>query len=85
MLSRFFFMSKNQQPGASDAVRCYSDQEAAELLSCSRRHVVNLRARGELKFATVGKRVVIRHKDLLEFLDANAKGGWAERGGADAA
>lgn len=78
-------MPKNHFPQDSSDVRCYSDAAAAELLSCSRRHVVNLRARGELKFAKVGKRIVIRHRDLAAFLDANGKGGWAERGSADAA
>jgi excisionase family DNA binding protein len=78
-------MGTSQSVEASLAVRCYSDREAAELLSCSRRHVVNLRARGELKFVKIGKRIVIRHSDLLAFLEANQKGGWAERGSADAA
>lgn len=70
-------MPKNRRIDAAESVRCYSDAEAAELLSCSRRHVVNLRTRGELRFAKIGKRIVIRHCDLVEFLDANTKGGWA--------
>jgi excisionase family DNA binding protein len=78
-------MPKYQEQATADAVRCYSDAEAAELLSCSRRHVVNLRARGLLKFAKIGKRVVIRHRDLLAFLEENMTGGWAERRSADAA
>jgi excisionase family DNA binding protein len=73
------------QIDADSAVRCYSDAEAATLLSCSRRHVVNLRARGELRFSKIGKRVVIRHCDLIALLEANSKGGWSERGSADAA
>ena len=59
------------------SLKCYSDAAAAELLGCSRRHVTNLRARGELPFAKIGKRTVIRHKDLAALLDRNARGGWA--------
>ena len=70
-------MPANQPKVADSDVRCYSDSEAAQLLSCSRRHVVNLRARGDLKFTKIGKRVVIRHRDLVAFLDRNTKGGWA--------
>lgn len=70
-------MPIDHQPEAADEVRCYSDREAARLLSCSRRHVVNLRARGELKFAKIGKRCVIRHRDLVAYLVRNTKGGWA--------
>jgi hypothetical protein len=71
------YMPKVSTSGDADEVRCYSDASAAALLGCSRRHVVNLRARGVLKYATIGKRVVIRHRDLVALLDANAKGGWA--------
>jgi excisionase family DNA binding protein len=78
-------MPKELTRDASDEVRCYSDTEAAALLSCSRRHVVNLRARGAIRFAKIGKRIVIRHCDLVAFLEANSKGGWSERGSADAA
>lgn len=70
-------MVKERQAVASEDVRCYSDQEAAQLLSCSRRHIVNLRSRGAIRFTKIGKRVAIRHRDLVAFLDANAKGGWA--------
>lgn len=59
------------------SVRCYSDAQAAKLLSCSRRHIVNLRARGQLKFTQIGRRIVIRHQDLADFLDRRTKGGWA--------
>lgn len=78
-------MPKELTRDASDEVRCYGDTEAAALLSCSRRHVVNLRARGELPFTKIGRRIVIRHCDLVAFLDANSKGGWSERKSADAA
>lgn len=71
-------MSKDHSRAAADDVRCYGDAEAAALLCCSRRHIVNLRARGELKFTKVGKRVVTRHRDLVAFLEAHSRGGWAE-------
>lgn len=73
-------MSRVSQDAANE-VRCYSDSQAAFFLSCSRRHIVNLRARGAIPFAKVGNRVVIRHRDLVAFLDRNTTGGWS----ADAA
>lgn len=70
-------MPKILTQDAADEVRCYSDAAAADLLSCSRRHIVNLRARGDLKFTKIGKRVVIRQRDLVAFLERNTKGGWS--------
>lgn len=54
---------------------CYTLERAAELLGCTRRHVVNLRKRGELRFVRLGRRVVIRHADLVDLLARNAQGG----------
>jgi excisionase family DNA binding protein len=79
-------MSKNQSRNAPDDVlQCYGEAEAATLLSCSRRHLGNLRARGLIRFTRIGKRVVFRHRDLVALLDANSKGGWNAPGSADAA
>src|SRR5579862_2256452 len=60
-----------------DEVRCYSDAELAKLLRCSRRHIVNLRNRGELRFVRIGRRIVTRHRDVIELLDRNTRGGLA--------
>ncbi len=68
-------MEKSQ--GDASELRCYSDASAAALLGCSRRHVGNLRASGALKYSKIGKRIVIRHRDLVALLDRNTKGGWA--------
>ena len=68
--------AKTESEGSND-LRCYSDARAAEILGCSRRHILNLRARGVLPFVRFGRRTAIRHLDLLEYLQKNRKGGWA--------
>jgi excisionase family DNA binding protein len=70
---RGFFMPTILQADDAD-VRCYTDSEAANILRCCLRHVKNLRLRGELSYSRVGRRVVIRHGDLIEFLERNRGG-----------
>jgi excisionase family DNA binding protein len=62
-------MSKNKLPGDTD-VRCYNDAIAARLLGCSRRHVSFLRESGQLPFGKSGRRVMIRHCDLKNYIDS---------------
>jgi len=53
-------------------VQCYDDRSAAKALDCSPSHIRALRKRGALPFVRIGRRVAIRHRDLLEFLEKHA-------------
>lgn len=60
---------------ADDQFVGYNDRTAGKLLGVSPKHVRNLRERNELRFARVGRRVVILRRHLQEYLDQNECGG----------
>ncbi|MBT6088564.1 MAG: helix-turn-helix domain-containing protein [Rhodospirillaceae bacterium] len=47
----------------------YSIKETARRLSLSSRHVYRLISRGEIQSVLVGRRRLIRRKDLIQFLN----------------
>ena len=53
-----------------EEMKCYSAPEVAELIGVSEKHVRNLVKEGQLKSLRIGSRVLIRAKDLSDFLDA---------------
>jgi excisionase family DNA binding protein len=42
-------------------------QAAAEILSCSRPHLVKLLERGEIPFTMIGKHRRVRYEDIIEY------------------
>lgn len=66
------------------SLKLYSEKECAKILSCSDKHIQNLRARGELPYVKFGSRIGVRAIALEEFLSRNTLGGW-NQGTQDAA
>jgi excisionase family DNA binding protein len=64
-------MTKTSIP---NTLRCFSDPEAAELLGCSARNVYTLRKSGKLTYSKIGKRVFIKHTDLVALLNRHLGG-----------
>jgi excisionase family DNA binding protein len=48
----------------------YSPAEAAAMLGCSRQHVYNLMASGQLPSLKLGRARRIRHEDLVAMVDS---------------
>ena len=60
-------MDEPTQP--DDEVRCHRVREVAELLTTSEEFVYIKIRSGELRATKLGNRTVIRHRDLLDYLD----------------
>jgi excisionase family DNA binding protein len=60
-------MEEPTQP--DDEVRCHRVREVAEFLTTSQEFVYQLIRTGELRATKLGNRTVIRHRDLLDYLD----------------
>lgn len=60
----------------ADAVRCLRVPDAAEVLACSRDHVYDLIARGELRAVDIGHgraKTRIRTDDLQAYIDRRTR------------
>lgn len=55
----------------------YTDKEAAEFLRISPVSLWRLRKAGAIKYRRVGNRIIYTSRDLQNFLERNAQGGFA--------